>query len=113
MLGYEKAYKILDENPRASQRIIQSFKDNDDYDGAVNWVEHKTQCNRNDAEYIVNELFGIMTKNVSQSSIEDNVIRCPKCNSTQIQMVQRKWSPLTGFFTNKVDRVCVNCKYKF
>lgn len=40
-------------------------------------------------------------------------VSCPKCGSNQIQLVRRKWSPLTGLFTNKVDRVCVNCKYKF
>ena len=39
--------------------------------------------------------------------------RCPKCGCTEFQMVPRKWSPLTGFLTNKVDReeypkVCVN-----
>lgn len=38
---------------------------------------------------------------------------CPKCGSTQITAVPRKWSPLTGVFTNKVDRVCLNCKKKF
>lgn len=42
-----------------------------------------------------------------------NTPKCPKCGSTQIQMVTRKWSLLTGFMTNKVDRVCVNCKHKF
>ena len=44
---------------------------------------------------------------------EMNIPRCPKCGSTQIQMVPRKWSLMTGFFTNKVDRVCMNCKHKF
>jgi len=61
------------------------------------------------------------TKNVSNSEeiqessgIENNhMVKCPKCGSTQIQLVTRKWSLLTGFFTNKVDRVCVNCKNKF
>lgn len=42
-----------------------------------------------------------------------NTVKCPKCHSTQIQIVPRKWSPLTGIFTNKVDRVCVKCKHKF
>ena len=42
-----------------------------------------------------------------------NQIKCPNCGSTQIQMVPRKWSLLTGFFTNKVDRVCIKCKHKF
>lgn len=39
--------------------------------------------------------------------------RCPRCGSHNIQIVQRKWSLLTGFLTNKVDRVCVTCKYRF
>ena len=42
-----------------------------------------------------------------------NEVKCPKCGSTQIQMVQRKWTPIMGIFTNKVDRVCMNCKHKF
>ena len=39
--------------------------------------------------------------------------KCPKCGSTNIQIVPRKWSLLSGFMTNKTDRVCVNCKYKW
>lgn len=48
-------------------------------------------------------------KNLNSS----NIVKCPKCGSTQIQMVQRKWTPIMGIFTNKVDRVCMNCKHKF
>lgn len=40
-------------------------------------------------------------------------VRCPECGSTQIQMVNRKWTPLMGVFTNKDDRVCMKCKNKF
>ena len=43
----------------------------------------------------------------------DTLIKCPKCGSTQIQAVPRKWSLMTGFLTNKIDRVCLNCKNKF
>ena len=43
----------------------------------------------------------------------ENDCKCPKCNSTNIQIVPRKWSLLTGIFTNKTDRVCVNCNYKW
>lgn len=39
--------------------------------------------------------------------------KCPRCHSSNIQLVQRKFSIWTGFRTNKVDRVCVNCKYRF
>lgn len=44
---------------------------------------------------------------------KDGIVCCPNCKSTQVQLVTRKWSPLTGFLTNKVDRVCVSCKRKF
>ena len=44
---------------------------------------------------------------------EKNKPRCPKCGCTEFQMVPRKWSPLTGFLTNKVDRVCVKCKMRY
>lgn len=42
-----------------------------------------------------------------------NKVKCPRCGSTQIQMVTRKWGLFSGIFTNKVDRVCVKCKHKF
>jgi len=40
-------------------------------------------------------------------------IRCPRCMSTQFQLVPRKFSLLTGFATNKFDRMCVMCKKRF
>lgn len=40
-------------------------------------------------------------------------VMCPKCGSNQIQVVQQKWSIMTGFMTNKVNRVCMNCMHKF
>ena len=43
----------------------------------------------------------------------DTPIQCPYCNSTQIQMVPRRWTPVMGLFTNKVDRICLRCKKKF
>lgn len=49
----------------------------------------------------------------AQQTQSKNVTKCPVCGSTNIQLVRRKYSLLTGFLTNKVDRICVNCKYKF
>lgn len=40
-------------------------------------------------------------------------IRCPRCFSTQFQLVPRKFSILTGFATNRFDRMCVMCKKRF
>lgn len=42
-----------------------------------------------------------------------NQPKCPKCGCTNIQVVRRKFSLLTGFATNKTDRVCANCNYKW
>lgn len=48
-----------------------------------------------------------------QSFASGGSITCPTCGSRNIQMVNRKWSVATGFFTQKVDRVCMNCKKRF
>lgn len=48
---------------------------------------------------------------VNDSSPEK--VRCPRCRSTEIQLVPRKFSLLTGFATNKFDRMCVRCQKRF
>lgn len=40
-------------------------------------------------------------------------IRCPRCGSTEIQLVAKRFSILTGIATNQYDRMCVYCKKKF
>ena len=39
--------------------------------------------------------------------------RCPYCRSKEIQLVPKKFSFLTGFATNRFDRLCVHCKKRF
>lgn len=39
--------------------------------------------------------------------------QCPYCRSTEIQLVPKKFSILTGFATNSYNRVCVRCQRKF
>lgn len=51
--------------------------------------------------------------NSKPSPEEENRPKCPKCGSTHIQVVPRKWSFWRGLATNKTDRVCVNCNYKW
>lgn len=55
----------------------------------------------------------IMNPDGQSEIIDTDIVSCPKCGSTKIQIVPRKWSLLCGIFTNKVDRVCLKCKYKF
>ncbi len=47
------------------------------------------------------------------SSSTSSKTRCPRCHSTEIQLVPRKFSLLTGFATNRFDRMCVRCQKKF
>lgn len=41
------------------------------------------------------------------------VVRCPRCGCTNIQIAPRKWSIWTGYRTNAVSRICLNCKHRF
>jgi len=52
-------------------------------------------------------------ENIIINGYNESSCKCPKCNSSNIQIVPRKWSIITGIFTNKTDRVCVNCMYKW
>lgn len=52
-------------------------------------------------------------KNIKSTTPSNNTPKCPKCGCTNIQIVRRNWSFFAGFATNKTDRVCVNCNYKW
>ena len=44
---------------------------------------------------------------------EDRIM-CPKCNSTQIELMKRGWKITTGFIgSSRNERVCMRCKHKF
>ena len=73
--------------------------------------QERAEYSRNFRKSILNNMKSKELK--ANATVSENIIKCPWCGSTQIQMVPRKWSLLTGFLTNKVDRVCVNCKKKF
>lgn len=63
--------------------------------------------------HIVDEKKNKDYKSAYMQTNKQSLPKCPKCGSTNIQMLNRKFSLLTGFATNKVDRVCVNCKHKW
>lgn len=44
----------------------------------------------------------------------NNQVKCPRCGSTQIQIVKRGWKLTSGFIgSSKNERVCTNCMKKF
>lgn len=67
--------------------------------------------NREEDENIADQIDYYENLILNENNEDD--CKCPECGSTNIQIVPRKWSLLTGIFTNKTDRVCVNCKYKW
>lgn len=94
-------------------RGLFDYNHNNDISGAIEYIKSVVKCDDETAKEMLGLLFPKFGKDSPTPAPQEDVVHCPKCNSTQIQMVQRKWSLLTGFFTNKVDRVCVNCKHKW
>jgi len=45
---------------------------------------------------------------------QDDVIRCPKCTSSQIHAEKRRWSITTGMIgKNKIYITCLKCGNRF
>lgn len=66
-----------------------------------------------DVEDAKRQLKEVMPNSPLFQSNSDNKVRCPYCQSTDVQIVPKKFSILTGFATNSFNRVCVRCKRKF
>lgn len=74
-------------------------------------IEFECQSNE-DFERLYNVFKSVIKRKAEMKSLAPET-RCPKCGSTNIQVVRKNWSLLAGLATNAVDRVCVNCKYKW
>ncbi len=66
-----------------------------------------------DVEDAKRQLKEVLPSTPLVNSNSPDIVRCPRCRSTQVQMVPRKFSLLTGFATNRIDRVCVRCQKRF
>lgn len=66
-----------------------------------------------DVEDAKRQLKKVLPNSPLVNSNSPDIVRCPRCRSAQIQMVPRKFSLLTGFATNRIDRVCVKCQKRF
>lgn len=63
-------------------------------------------------EGVINQ--SIYNTNIIHLKNNTNQVCCPKCKSTQIQIMKRGWKLTTGFVgSNSNERVCLNCKHKF
>ena len=66
-----------------------------------------------DLEDAERQLKEVMPYSPLVNSNTPDKVKCPYCFSSEIQIIPRKYSLLTGFATNKLDRVCLRCKSKF
>lgn len=48
-------------------------------------------------------------QNKIHQQLQAHQVTCPKCGSTNFTPIRKKWDPITGFMTNKVDMVCNGC----
>lgn len=54
------------------------------------------------------------TLNILYKRESQNVVKCPKCGSQSVELLKRGFTLTTGFIgSNKNQRVCKNCLYKW
>lgn len=102
---------IADDNTIEGLKLIKELTSCDDNTAKLLWVDLKCDFGTKENNAILQAREDYEKKVAVQEY--KSTPRCPKCGCTNIQLVNRKWSPLMGFLTNKVDRVCVNCRHKF
>lgn len=66
-----------------------------------------------DADDAERQLKEVMPNSPLLNDNTPDKVKCPYCFSNEVQIIPRKFSLLTGFATNKFDRVCLRCKRKF
>lgn len=122
-------YKVIitgyhDTDTSACAGLTQTFNKSYEYEEVMNIFNN---CPYTIAEYDTVEKSNLISRKLLKWGIDvqimnpdgnveyinTDIVSCPKCGSTHIQAVPRKWSIFSGLLTNKVDRVCLKCKYKF
>lgn len=98
---FDDDYSLWDKMPLNPEyfEVIQEFKAPPEKEVGLDEVKRILR------EYVP-DAFSIKQENTP-------TVKCPKCGSKEVQLVPRKFSLLTGFATNKYDRMCVYCKKKF
>ncbi|MBD5463230.1 MAG: hypothetical protein HDR24_09280 [Lachnospiraceae bacterium] len=102
---------ITDDNTIEGLKLIKEITSCDDNTAKLLWVDLKCDFGTKENNAILQAREDYEKEEAVQKY--NSTPRCPKCGCTNIQLVNRKWSLLMGFMTNKVDRVCANCKHKF
>ena len=66
-----------------------------------------------DSEDAEKQLKEVMPNSPLFNDNTSDKVKCPYCFSSEVQILPRKFSLLTGFATNRFDRVCIKCKRRF
>ena len=72
---------------------------------------------RNPEKYKTVQMAKLYSQYKTQSRMiqaaNNNQVYCPKCGSTNIQIVQSRLDPQLNSYVSEFTRICVNCKHKF
>lgn len=97
-------------------RGLFDYDHSNDTNGAIDYIKSKVECDDKIAKEILERLFPKFGQDSTPAPApqEDNVVHCPKCNSTSIGLTKRGWKLATGLIgANNVLNVCQNCGHKW
>ena len=102
---------LADDNIQNGLKFIKSETSCDDQTAKLIWCDLKMDYGTKETNSIIQAREEYEAEEAAKRQFSQPC--CPRCGSTAIQAVRRNWSFLGGFMTDAVDRVCLNCKYKF
>lgn len=86
----------------------------------IKYIMHKTSCERIEAEQVAEEIEQILYPqrpsigSHNRTCDTDDVVQCPKCNSTSIATMPRGYHLLWGLIgSGNPVNVCQKCGYKW
>lgn len=97
-------------------RELLGFKHIDNIEGAILFVKEKINCSDDMAKEIIDNIYTRLDggKDSPTPTQQEEMVHCPKCNSTQITAGARGWKLTTGFIgSNKTVNRCAACGYSW
>ncbi len=113
VVGLVLGVRAYNENENYNSSMSKYKKEVQEYELAKSSFEDFKNKKIKEKRIEINHKYNEIKQQIKIEPEKKVEVTCPRCGSTQIQMVNRKWSLMAGVLTNKVDRVCINCKKKF
>ena len=116
-------FPIIVNNKKIMYSEINSFLKRGQTKQAILFIIERAECTEKEANEVISDIRDMIIERnqkkddfskikadtLKSSNNNQNIPKCPKCGSTSITAIQRKWNIWRGFATNKVDMVCNQC----